>query len=365
MLKKLTIQGFKSIQSLVDFELKNLNVLIGANRAGKSNFIDFFHMLSAMMKRDGLREFIAANADAYLFGGAKQTQQIIVKMTFGENGYDFELMPTEEGFFLINNEAESHFSSNIEHEIEIYGTRRTEYIGNANFNSQLLQLLTTEQNYIHKIICTWKIYHFHDTSKLAGMRRYHDQGHDDILFTDAANIAPFLYKLKTHHVDAYKDIIETIRLVMPFFDDFILIPNDNEQLRLNWRQTGLKSYPMRPSQLSDGAMRFICLTTALLQPEPPSTLIIDEPELGLHPYALEILAELFDAASQRMQVIIATQSPALVDCFEPKHIIMVNRHKGASQFERLNQADLSMWLEDYSLGDLWRKNVIEAHPRHE
>ena len=122
---------------------------------------------------------------------------------------------------------------------------------------------------------------------------------------------------------------------------------------------------MRPNQLSDGAIRFICLTTALLQPDPPSTIIIDEPELGLHPYAIEILAELFHAASKRMQVIVSTQSPALVDCFDPQDVIVVNRRKGASDFVRLNPDALSSWLEDYSLGDLWRKNILSGGPSHE
>jgi predicted ATPase len=119
---------------------------------------------------------------------------------------------------------------------------------------------------------------------------------------------------------------------------------------------------MQPYHFSDGTIRFICLTTALLQPNLPSTVIIDEPELGLHPYAIEILAELINAASQKTQVIISTQSPALVDYFEPEDIIVVNRENGASTFRRLDADRLSSWLEDYSLGELWRKNVISGGP---
>ena len=118
-------------------------------------------------------------------------------------------------------------------------------------------------------------------------------------------------------------------------------------------------------RLSDGTLRFICLTTALLQPDPPSAIIIDEPELGLHPYAIEILAELIEATARKTQLIVSTQSPALLDYFEPKDIIIVNRKKGASVFERLNKEDLSTWLKDYSLGDLWRKNIIAGGPDYE
>ena len=362
MLDKLTIKGFKSLKSLEEFELTRLNILIGGNGAGKSNFIDFFRMLSAMMKENGLKEFTAGNADIYLFSGTKETKQITVKMVFGQNGYDFELVPTEGGFFLINNEKRHYFPK---------GSIRN--LGSGNFDPRLLYDkdqpgLHTELGaswYSFKEICSWKIYHFHDTTKESGMRRIHDVAHNETLFTDAANIAPFLYQLKKKHTDNYQNIIEVIRLVIPFFDDFILTPTDDEYIRLNWRQKGLKDYSMRPTQLSDGAIRFICLATALLQPNPPLTILIDAPELGMHPYAIEILAELLQAASMCMQVIVSTQSPALVDYFNPEHIIVVNRQQGSSSFKRLNQNELSNWLKDYSLGDLWRKNVVSGYPNHE
>ncbi|MBE0469033.1 MAG: AAA family ATPase [Methyloprofundus sp.] len=362
MLNRVTIKGFKSIRLLENFELNDLNVLIGGNGAGKSNFIEFFRLMSAMMKPDGLKQFIAGNADTYLFGGAKETQLIDIEMSFGKNGYDFELAPTEQGFFLINNEKRHYFPYHS-----------TKNLGSGNFNPQLLDdkngtglhAQRGASSYTYDAICSWKIYHFHDTTEQAGMRRLHDMGHNEVLLTDAANIAPFLFYLQEIFPVEYQAIRETISLVIPFFDDFILSPNKDENIRLNWRQKGLSDYPMRPTQLSDGAIRFICLATALLQPKPPSTIVIDEPELGLHPYAIEILAELFQSASKRMQVIISTQSPALVDCFQPEDIVVVNRVDGASNFTRLNEIELSSWLEDYSLGDLWRKNIISASPNHE
>ncbi len=361
-LDTLTIKGFKSIRELNDFELKSLNILIGGNGAGKSNFVEFFRMISAMMKRDGLKEYVAGNADTFLFGGPKQTKAIAVKMSFGQNGYDFELAPTQDGFFLINNEQRHYFPANS-----------TRNLGSGNFNPGLLadrnsSGLTSKHGaswHTYNAICSWKIYHFHDTSVESGMRRYHDQGHAETLFTDAANIAPYLYGLKTNHPDAYGDIVNAVRLVIPFFDDFILEPNIQENLRLDWRQKGLKDYPMRPTQLSDGSIRFICLATALLQPNPPSTIIIDEPELGLHPEAIAILAELIQSAANQTQLIVSTQSPALIDYFGVEDIIVVNRRNGASTFERLQEKDFNVWLESYSVGELWSKNVISGGPVHE
>ncbi|MBW2186691.1 MAG: AAA family ATPase, partial [Deltaproteobacteria bacterium] len=135
--------------------------------------------------------------------------------------------------------------------------------------------------------------------------------------------------------------------------------------RLNWRQKGLNDYPMRPSQLSDGSIRFICLATALLQPNPPSTIIIDEPELGLHPQAITILAELIKSASKRTQIIVSTQSPALIDNFSIEDIIVANRDNGATSFKRLDGNNFTAWLENYSVGELWTKNVITGGPVHE
>jgi predicted ATPase len=361
-LDKLTIKGFKSICDLNEFELKNLNILIGGNGAGKSNLVEFFRMISAMMKQDGLKEYVAGNADAFLFGGPKQTEAISVTMAFGANGYAFELAPTQDGFFLINNEQLHYFPVNS-----------TKNLGSGNFNPGLLSDkentgLRAERGaswHTYNAICSWKIYHFHDTSIASGMRRYHDQGHSETLFVDASNIAPYLYGLKRDHPDCYKEIVYAVRLVIPFFDDFILEPNHQENLRLDWRQKGLKDYPMRPTQLSDGSIRFICLATALLQPHPPSMIVIDEPELGLHPEAIDILAELIESAARQTQLIISSQSPALIDYFCVEDIVVVSQKSGASTFERLQEKNFDAWLESYSIGELWSKNVIAGGPVHE
>lgn len=214
-------------------------------------------------------------------------------------------------------------------------------------------------------IKSWKLYQFHDTSSTASSR-YPERIEDNLyLRHDAANIAPYLLRLKTEHTERYNEIINVIQLAMPYFNDFILNPYmPNEQIskvRLAWRQKG-SDYPLQPYHLSDGSLRLICLATALLQPNPPKALIIDEPELGLHPDAIGTLAELIEAASIKMQVIIATQSPILIDHFSVKDIVVVNCKDGASTFERLAENDLKVWLEEYSLGELWRKNIISGGP---
>ncbi|RJP30633.1 MAG: recombinase RecF [Candidatus Omnitrophota bacterium] len=370
-LDKVTIKGFKSIRSLEDFELTKLNVLIGGNGAGKSNFIDFFRLLRSMMElplpglpNASLQAFIedGGGSDDFLFNGPKITNQIEIETRFGQNGYRFNLVPTANATFLINDEAR----------LDEGGTTGWWEMGSGHATPILLKEKDQKgvmgrrsvSSYVFESISSWKIYHFHDTSKLAPMRRF--ETIDDRLYLrfDAANIAPFLLDLMDSEVEFYQQIVETIRLVAPFFDDFILIPNKKEKVRLLWRQKG-SDYPLKPHHLSDGTIRFICLITALLQPYLPSTIIIDEPELGLHPYAIDILAELVRSTSKRTQIIVSTQSPAFIDCLEPEEIIVVNRKNGASTFQRLNRDELSTWLEDYSLGDLWRKNIVAGGPVHE
>jgi predicted ATPase len=370
-LDKLTIKGFKSIQSLENFELRNLNLLIGGNGAGKSNFIDFFRLLRAMLElplpglaNASLQSYIAegGGSDAFLFNGPKVTPQIEVETKFGPNGYRFKLSHTTEESFLICDEARYYAG----------GKAGWWELGSGYVKPKLLEDKNepgyrgyhNASHYVYHAISSWKIYHFHDTSKTAPMRRSETIDDIDYLRFDAANLAPFLLHLRNYYIKSYQKITDAVRLVAPFFGDFILKPNAQEKVRLNWHQQG-SDYPLRPYHLSDGTLRFICLTTALLQPTPPSTMIIDEPELGLHPYAIEILAELIQAAAERTQVIVSTQSSALVDCFQPEDVVVVTREKGASVFQRLNAQELAAWLEDYSLGDLWRKGIIAAGPSHE
>lgn len=365
-LNKLTIKGFKSIKELNDFKLGDLNVVIGANGAGKSNLVQVFRMLMAMTQKN-LSRFILerGGADNFLFNGPKITPKIDMEFEFashsnyatGLNSYRFELTPTVDEKFLVSEERK-------------YVKTGWRSYGSPSEESRLLHDERNESSYdgrwngvghfVYESISNWMVYHFHDTSASAPMRRSEIIIDNQKLRGDAANIAPFLLMLKNYAQDYYQKIVDAVRLVTPFFDNFQLDMQkfgEAEKVRLSWKQKG-SDFPMQPYHLSDGSIRFICLATALLQPKPPSTIIIDEPELGLHPAALVVLAELIQAASKRTQVIVATQSPALIDQFGIDDIIVVNRENGASTFQRLKEADFSVWLEDYSVGELWSKNVI-------
>ena len=353
-LDKITIKGFKSIKELEGFDLKSLNVVVGANGAGKSNLISFFKMFRALI--DGhFNRYVrdSGGAEDLLFNGHKFTSRMEFEAYFGDRGFRFHLVPTPAGRCAIENEARFYSKSQ---------GRGWSELGDSDGGKSRMVAEVVEQRPgakhsipVYEAVASWQVYHFHDTSPTAGMRRYEIVQDNKILRADASNIGAFLLKLKSGAGAEYKDIVAAIRLVMPFFDDFLLEPRMSgakEEVNLSWLQKG-SDYPMQPYHFSDGSIRFICLAVALLQPNPPSTIIIDEPELGLHPAAIAILAELIQLAAKRTQVIVASQSPSLIDQFSIDDVVVANRKGGASTFERLNRKDFSQWLEDYSVGERW------------
>jgi predicted ATPase len=185
------------------------------------------------------------------------------------------------------------------------------------------------------------------------------------LRADGSNLPAFLYLLKKKNPESYGLIRDTVRQVAPFFDDFLLKPDplNEDTIRLAWKHRISDKY-FGASALSDGTLRFIVLSTLLLQPHHslPSIILIDEPELGLHPYAIVLLASLVKQASIKAQVILSTQSPLLLDHFEPRDVLVAERFHGATEIKRLKTARLKSWLEDYSLGQLWEKNELGGRP---
>lgn len=363
-LDKLTIRGFKSIRELEGFELKKLNVFVGANGAGKTNLISFFRMLSALI--EGTLDTYVLNSGGIgdlLFNGRKTTQKMEFETLFGIRGYRFSIEPGAGENFALKDEARYYPGRTGWWELGSGGDHRSLLVKEATGAH-------SDSKYsipVYEAIQSWRIYHFHDTSQNAPMRHAEIIEDHDSLRSDAANLAPFLLWLRDNNRAAYQEILDACRLVAPYLDDFLLKPQQmgpKTKVALSWRTKG-SDYPMQPYHLSDGTIRFICLATALLQPNPPSTLIIDEPELGLHPEAIRTLAELIQSAAKRTQLIIATQSPLLLDQFSVEDVVVVSRKDGQSTFERLKREDYNVWLEDYSVGQLWTKNVIQGGTRHE
>lgn len=355
-LERLTVRGFKSIASLENFELERLNVLIGANGAGKSNFISLFRMLAEML--DSRLQLYVKSEDgpeALLFGGRKRTFQMEVELYFGRNGYSFALTPA--GDQLVFAREQTYFAGD-------YTTKRPS-LGSGHVEARLPSLETNAiASYVLPAVRSWRVFHFHDTSATAPVRHAQAVRDNLRLKPDASNLAPFLRMLREKHPNHYASIVSTIRMVAPFFGDFVHRTDVGERVELEWREVHDPDTPRGPRQLSDGTLRFICLATLLLQPPhlQSDAILVDEPELGLHPYALAVLGSLLRQASEHKQIIVSTQSVELVNQFEPKDVIVTERHESGSVLRRPDGDQLKEWLEEYSLGELWKMNVVGGRP---
>ena len=346
---KLTIKGFKSLQD-VELELGKLNVLIGPNGAGKSNLVSFLEMLGYLVEEQ-LQYWVGkrGGASILLTFGRKHSAELSAHLAFGDNAYRFTLEPTDLDRFIFTGER-LYFADKYPHGIQISWSGNTE----SRLKSEIHPVDWRMADYCYASISNWKGFHFHDTSDSAPVKSLGNVIDHDYLRSDASNLAAYLLNLKLRHYDTYDQIRKIVRLALPFFNDFVLRP---DEIRLLWLQKN-SDEPFFPSQLSDGSLRFICLVTALLQPDAPSTIIIDEPEIGLHPYAITLLGSLIHSASERMKIIVATQSVSMVNQFAVEDLIVVEREDDLSVFKRLNESEFDLWLEDYSVGELWEKNVL-------
>lgn len=363
-LDRVTIRGLRSIRALEDFEFTDLNVLVGANGSGKSNLISFFRLLRALVTGSLDRYFHdAGGVDDLLFDGPKETERMQFEARFGRGALRFALEPSNAGLYSLTDE--SPFPVAAARDRWQPGVR-TDGASDLVREGDGPPWDTGDRRRVREAVESWGIYHFHDTSLRSGMRRFHLVEDDEGLRPDGSNLAPFLLRLKKTEPAVYRDLLNSCRLVVPFFEDFRLREEEfgpSRKVRLSWKARG-SDHPMQPYHLSDGTLRFLCLAAALLQPDPPSIIVIDEPELGLPPLAISLLAELIQHGSQKTQVVVATQCPHLLDEFSVEELIVVRRQNGESRFERLAERDYRVWLDEYTVGELWRKNVIEAGPAY-
>ncbi len=360
----ITIKGFKSIASIEKLALRPINVVIGPNGSGKSNFIGVFAFLHAI--REGrMRDYVTAagGAEQLLHFGSKTTKEIELHLSFadGVNQYELTLSPTGDDGLFPSSEMTYFWNKAYS---SPYGTGLSprDQGREAGISDPKSGRVAS---WVWHRLGGWRLYHLHDTSTSSPMRKTAKVDDNRFLRPDGANLASFLYYLRERHEESYSLIVRTVQRVAPFFDAFRLDPlrRKPDDIKLEWRHRKSDQY-FDASSLSDGTLRFVALTTLFLQPVQyrPSVILVDEPELGLHPYAIEMLAALVRQASVDTQVIVSTQSSLLLDHFEPEDVLVGNRVDGGTQLMRLQSSSLTKWLEDYSLGQLWEKNEFGGRP---
>lgn len=372
-LNKIELKGYKSVNGKGQTLPINddVTVLIGANGVGKSNVVSFFQMLGYAMS-GSLQNYIGENgfADSFLYYGSKTTDCIKAKLYFSgadsNNEYSFRLayaagdsmIYTEETISFKKKGQEKAFKLSMDagrKESQLYEARESDY-------------KTTVQVFIN-LLKNCRYFQFHDTTKDAKIRKNGYIGDNKFLRNNAGNLAAFLYGIKhqTGGESYYERIVRYIQQVMPQFGDFIMEPSvtDSNYISLDWREKD-SDVVFNVNQISDGTLRFMALATLLLQPPKsmPSLIVIDEPELGLHPAAIDILAGMIKKASAVAQVVIATQSPDLLDKFSADNVVVIERDEinRTSVFRKLSGKDLKEWEKEYTTSELWDKNVIGGRP---
>ena len=359
-IKSVTIKGFRNLKCVENLELSNLNVLIGGNGVGKSTLMHFFEMLSWMHQGSNFQEYVIRNGggdDQFFMGGLatpEMTADISMETKDGTYDYGVSLVylkakdrawVTEERYRFVPPASEEAVPYQVLKEMEA--------------ESQLGRQTDPTAQKIRKLLQQFGVFHFYDAAANATANKRWEVSDSYCLHPDGGNLAPVLLSLKENDRQRYQYIVDQIQSVFPNLGDFVLTQEYGKVL-LQWKHR-FSNKVLGPYLTSDGTLRFFFLVTLLNLPSDrlPSVLFIDEPELGLHPYAMELVAAMLKRVARTKQVVVATQSANLLDCFDLDNIIVAESHGGAAQFKRMNRQDYERWLEDdYQPSDIWLSQSV-------
>ncbi|MDQ6472753.1 AAA family ATPase [Flavobacterium sp. LHD-80] len=369
-ISSINIKNYKSIKDSGIIYIRPINILIGPNGVGKSNFISFFKLLNNIYKQR-LRNFVAENgySEKLLYFGRKKSSFLEGNIVFKpdnknvNNRYDFRLIPQSNGngFFFGRDAGGYNLYAKNYNENWNY----IDFGGEFKEESELTNNSSIRADYLKDYFQEFRIFHFHDTGNNSPLKQSSKVDDNRTLREDGANLASYLYRIQKTDIKHFNIIEKTVKSVAPFFEKFDLHPDllNSDLIQLNWFENN-SDERFNAHNLSDGTLRFIALSTLLLQPNLPKTIIIDEPELGLHPFAIQKLGALIKSASTRSQLIISTQSVGLINQFTVEDLLIVNRENGQSTFKRLDFYEFEDWLKQYSLGELWEKNLLGGRPKN-
>ena len=397
-INSVSIKGFRSLADVELTDLPNVAVMVGANGSGKSNFLRFFEMLHWMMNDGGLRRFVASQgrANSQLYGGAGVTQQINANISLSDEGnfYDYrfgleytlldELAFHDEAFKLRNDQKQlslidSKKKNNLGTEEEWDNLAAWNNLGKGHEEAKIISYRCDNDSSEKKdnglcdpkciagkeIVKTFKkspVYQFHNTSLTSNMKASWPSSDDLFLKSDAANLSSILFRLEKDNILEYNSIKRDISSILPVFEGFA-IEEENNMTQFKWKSLNLDKI-FEAGLTSDGSLRLFALLTLLNLPSKmmPDVIFLDEPELGMHPAAISLVGSVIDVISQKCQVILATQSPLLVDEFNLDEIIVFDLNGGKTIARQLEEKEFKHWLKKYTTGELWQKNVIGGRP---
>ena len=364
-IESIHVKGFRSLADVKLDNIPNPMVLLGANGTGKSNVLRFFEMLRETYQH-GLTRFVLrrGGADDQLFGGQRETTRIHACVRFrtspGVNDLSFSLSCNDGDRLAIENE-EFRFEPDDGRGGYSYGPH------DAGFESVFCKIVPSPGGHPRAkaaigFLRDCALYQFHDTSRDAPIKKRWDVEDSHRLLEHGGNLGPILLRLREHHPTKYGLICRRIRLVLPEFDDFQLEEEYGKTI-LRWRGKNTDK-TLGAHLTSDGSLRVFCLLTLLSLPDEvlPRIILLDEPELGLHPFATSLISSMVKSLSRRCQVIVATQSPHFVDAFGLDEIVVLEMRDGKTEAKRFKEEDFSQWLDDHTSGQLWWSNLLGGYP---
>lgn len=392
LIQSLRLKNFLSFGNESEaIELQPLNVLIGANASGKSNFIEAIRLLqslsgdfaSEIRRGGGVSEFISKNGNA---GSVAEIEILFSSTDFFDKGIHLRyslgftrvghsLVITNEAidevyFLASGNEDVTNFYSlqnNKATLISIDKKKETRQVGITNgylrSDQSILSQIKDPINYPHlsflernfgqiKIFRGWRFLQHLPPRTPATLSMP-----NDFLWEDAQNLALVINRLDSDQ-EVDNKIIEEVKNLYPHIEKITTLLQDST-IQIYFQENTLNK-SVSASRLSDGTLRFLCLLSILCHPTPPPLICIEEPEIGLHPDILPTVAKLLIEASKRTQLIITTHSDILVSALSeiPEAVLVCERDANGTHLHRLDSNKLKSWLDDYSLGELWIKGEI-------
>jgi len=385
----LQLQNFLSYGSEGEkIELQPLNVLIGTNASGKSNLIEAMGVLKAtptdlvapIRQGGGISDFLwkgekgtpTAKIEAIL-DYPERTMPLRYQISFTAVGQRLEVVDE-----AIEDKAPRNSSESVPffyYRYDDWGrpiinviedneqqTRKLGHLRRKNIipdQSILSQRKDPERypelSYLGNKFADIGLYRNWQTGREAVFRKAQQTDlPEHPLLEDGGNLGLVLNNLQ--YQLGSRQIIEKLQSFYEAAEELsIKIYGGTVQIFI--RETGL-TLPIPATRLSDGTLRYLFLIALLLDPTPPPLICIEEPEIGLHPDILPVVAEMLIEASQRTQLIVTTHSDALVSALSPESVLICDRDDRGSHLRRLDPERLKKWLENYSLGDLWRSGEI-------
>ncbi len=380
MISSIEIKNLLSFSSQTPaFKLNRLNILIGANGSGKSNFLEVFAFLRALTipqrasgslddvisRGGGIQEWTHKSGDSNK-SGDPNIVELKVRF-FEEMKYLFRFTQENRDLRILAEEISSNaidtliYDFNYKHPILLDHNFNKISINSLDFNSSVLGQIKYPNTtwYLSKITTSFekiKLYRNWSFGHYSILRQpQRADMRNSVLEEDFSNFCLFLSRLfrtpstKQKIIEAFKEVYDGIT------DINIDIGNANAALFIS---EGDKSIPA--IRLSDGTLRYLVLVTLLLDPDPPPLICLEEPELGMHPDLIRNIAKLLKDAATRTQLIVTTHSELLVNAFssDPESIVVCEKENGVTTLKRLETNRLDEWLEQYGLGDLWLRGEI-------